>query len=294
MIGLVGTGLLGLAVGERLVASGYALRAYNRTRARAAPLAERGAKLCDSPAQAARGADLVITAVTDSDSLDEVVLGAGGVAEGAPRGSAVLDISTVTPSRERELASKLAGMGLGLLEGPVMGGPDAAREGRLVMMASGPRELADRHMDVLKSVASDVFYLGPSGAAHAVKLAMNVQIASLAISLSEGIELVKASGIDPEKFLEVLNSTYFGTGMSRKKAHRMARSQYPATFTLANLAKDLGLARAHADSAGLELRAADLARRLYSEAAGAGLGELDYTGIRELLKLPDPEDPGRA
>ena len=284
MIGLVGTGLLGLAVGERLMQSGYPLRAYNRTREKTAPLAKSGAEVCGSPADAARGTDLVITAVTDSDSLDEVVLGAGGVAEGAARGSAILDISTVTPSREQRLSAKLAGMGLGLIEGPVMGGPDAAREGRLVMMASGPKDLVDEHTAVLKSVASDVFYLGPSGAAHAVKLAMNVQIASLAVSLSEGIELVRASGVDPEKFLEVLNSTYFGTGMSRKKAYRMARSQYPATFTLANLAKDLRLACEHAGSAGLGLRAADLARELYSEAAGAGMGELDYTGIRELLK----------
>ena len=284
MIGLVGTGLLGLAVGKRLMESGYSLRAYNRTRDKATPLAKSGAKICSSPADVAHGVDLVITAVTDSDSLDEVVLGTRGVAEGAARGTTILDISTVTPSREQRLSEDLAGMELGLLEGPVMGGPDAAREGHLVMMASGPKDLVDKHTDVLKSLASDIFYLGPSGAAHAVKLAMNIQIASLAVSLSEGIELVRASGVDPEKFLEVLNSTYFGTGMSRKKAYRMARSQYPATFTLANLAKDLRLACEHAGSAGLDLRAADLARKLYSEASGAGMGELDYTGICELFK----------
>lgn len=284
MIGLVGTGLLGLAVGERLLDSGFDLRAYNRTPERAGPLRDAGARLCGSPAEAARGADLVITAVTDSDALDEVVLGKGGAAEGAGPGAAILDISTVDPSREKALAGRLAGMGLGLVEGPVMGGPDAARAGRLVMMASGPRELVDRHEKVLESIASDVLYIGPSGSAHAVKLAMNMQIASLAISLSEGMELVRASGVAPEKFLEVLNSTYFATGMSRKKAPRMARSEYPATFTLANLAKDLRLACGHADSAGAGLPAAGLARDLYARAAAAGLGDLDYTGIAELVR----------
>ena len=282
MIGLVGTGMLGLAVGQRLLDSGFPLQAYNRTRAKAEKL--RGAKVCGSPAEAASGADLTITAVTDSDALEQVVLGPRGVAEGAAPGSAVLDISTVDPRRERALAGKLAERGILLLEGPVMGGPDAALEGRLVMMASGPPDLVERHRAVLDSIASEIIYLGPSGSAHAVKLAMNVQIASLAISLSEGMELVRSSGIEPEKFLEVLNSTYFATGMSRKKAYRMARSEYPATFTLANLAKDLGLACGHAGSVGADVPAADLARGLYSEAAEGGLGNLDYTGIREHLK----------
>ena len=282
MMGLVGTGMLGLAVGHRLLDSGFPLQAYNRTRAKAEKL--RGAKVCGSPAEAARGADLTVTAVTDSDALEQVVLGPRGVAEGAAPGSAVLDISTVDPRRERALAGKLAARGILLLEGPVMGGPDAALEGRLVMMASGPPDLVERHRAVLDSIASETIYLGPSGSAHAVKLAMNVQIASLAISLSEGMELVRSSGIEPEKFLQVLNATYFATGMSRKKAHRMARSEYPATFTLANLAKDLRLACEHAESAGARIPAAQLARKLYSEAAQSGLADLDYTGIRERLR----------
>lgn len=280
MIGLVGTGMLGLAVGRRLLASGYGLQAYNRTRSKAEPL--RGARICGSPEEAARGADLTITAVTDSEALDEVVLGPRGAAAGG--GSAMLDISTVDPSRERALAARLAEKGVGLIEGPVMGGPDAALEGRLVMMASGPEDLVEKHSGVLRSLASEVIYIGPSGSAHAVKLAMNIQIASLAISLSEGMELVGESGVDREKFLQVLNSTYFSTGMSRKKAHRMARSEYPATFTLANLAKDLRLACGHAGSRGLELPAASLARELYEGAAGRGLADLDYTGIRERLR----------
>lgn len=281
MIGLVGTGMLGLAVGQRLLGCGYPVQAYNRTRSKAERL--RGAQICGSPAEAASGADLTITAVTDSDALDGVALGPRGIAETA-RGSAVLDVSTVDPARERALGAKLAEAGCGLLEGPVMGGPDAALGGRLVMMASGPPDLVERHRAVLSSLASEIIYLGPSGSAHAVKLAMNVQIASLAISLSEGMELVRSSGIEPEKFLQVLNATYFATGMSRKKAYRMARSEYPATFTLANLAKDLGLACGHAGSVGADVPAADLARRLYSEAAEGGLGSLDYTGIREHLK----------
>ena len=281
MIGLVGTGMLGLAVGQRLLGCGYSVQAYNRTRSKAERL--RGARICGSPAEAASGADLTITAVTDSGALDGVALGPRGIAETA-RGSAVLDISTVDPARERVLGAKLAEAGCGLLEGPVMGGPDAALEGRLVMMASGPPDLVERHRAVLDSIASEIIYLGPSGSAHAVKLAMNVQIASLAISLSEGMELVRSSGIEPEKFLQVLNATYFATGMSRKKAYRMARSEYPATFTLANLAKDLDLACGHAGSVGAGLPAAQLARRLYSEAAEGGLGNLDYTGIRERLR----------
>lgn len=281
MIGLVGTGMLGLAVGQRLLGRGYSLQAYNRTRSKAEQL--RGARICGSPAEAASGAELTITAVTDSDALEEVALGPRGIASAAG-GSAVLDISTVDPARERALAEKLAAAGRGLVEGPVMGGPDAALEGRLVMMASGPRDLVERHGAVLNSLASEIIYLGPSGSAHAVKLAMNVQIASLAISISEGMELARSSGVEPEKFLQVLNATYFATGMSRKKAYRMARSEYPATFTLANLAKDLGLACGHARSVKAGMPAAELARKLYSEAAEGGLGGLDYTGIRERLR----------
>ena len=200
----------------------------------------------------------------------------------------IADMSTVNPKSTKEISKKVTASGMDYLEIPVMGGPNVAIDGKLVMMISGRKEIFERFKNVFNSIAEQTFYLGDTGTAHSIKLAMNLQIAIFALSLSEGITLTKKAGIDPEIFLKILNSTGFKTTMSENKAYKMIKENYEPTFTLANLKKDLDTINDAADSFYLELPVAKFARKVYADAEDAGFGDLDYTGIiayiRELSK----------
>jgi 3-hydroxyisobutyrate dehydrogenase len=151
-------------------------------------------------------------------------------------------------------------------------------------MVSGNKESFDHCKNVFEKIANKVFFLGESGVAHSVKLAMNLQITMLALALSEGIILMKKANVDPKIFLEILNSTYFKTGMSEKKAFKMVDSKYDATFTLSNLKKDISTITSAAKSLGIELPMIKKAEQVYENAVKEGFGEIDYTGIIEYIK----------
>lgn len=277
-VGIVGTGMLGGAVALRLLGRGHEVSVYNRTPSKTAGAASRGARAAATPAEAA-DADAVIVAVRDAAAVREVSFGPGGIASGARAGAVVADMSTISPSESRGITAEFAGAGITRIDAPVMGGPDAAASGSLVLMASGDRGAYERCMPALGDVASRSFHLGGPGDACSVKLAMNLQITMIALGLAEGITLVRESGMDPARFLEVLNSTYFATGTSRGKAHRMIGGGQEPTFTLANLGKDIATMLRAAGDAGADLPMARRAGELYAEAAEAGLGGADYTGI---------------
>jgi len=193
-------------------------------------------------------------------------------------------MSTIDPTESKNISKKFQEYNIHKLDIPVMGGPNVAITGDLVMMASGNKESFDHCKNVLEKIANKVFFLGESGVAHTVKLAMNLQITMLALALSEAITLVKKANVDPKIFLEILNSTYFKTGMSEKKAYKMVEGKYDATFTLANLKKDINTMTSAAKSLGIELPMIKKAEEVYENAFKEGFGEIDYTGIIEYIK----------
>ena len=283
-IGVVGTGMLGEAVGLHLLDVGYEVTIFNRTKEKMKKLKEKGALIAESPMQVAENSDLVITIVKDADAVKEVIFGNSGIIFGKHDGMCIADMSTVNPNSTREISKQVIEDGIDYLEIPVMGGPNVAIDGKLVMMASGKKEVFEKFKTVFDSIAEQSFYLGGTGTAHSIKLAMNLQIAMLALSLSEGITLTKKAGFDPEIFLKILNSTYFKTGMSEGKAHQMISESIEPTFTLANLKKDLDTINDAADSFNAELPMAKIARKIYADATEAGFGDIDYTGIISYIK----------
>ncbi len=193
-------------------------------------------------------------------------------------------MSTIDPLESKNISRKFQEYNIHKLDIPVMGGPNVAITGDLIMMVSGNREIFENYKNVFEKIASKVFFLGESGIAHSVKLAMNLQITMLALALSEGIILVEKANVDPKIFLEILNSTYFKTGMSEKKAFKMIDSKYDITFTLANLKKDISTITNAAKSLGIELPMIKKAEEVYENALNEGFGKMDYTGIIEYIK----------
>ena len=283
-IGLVGTGMLGEAVGLHLMKSGHSLVAYNRTKSKTSNLEKNGAIISDTPKHVAESSELVITCVKDADAVDDVLFAQDGIVAGNHDGLVVAEMSTINPSNAMQNSKRLGEEGINSLEIPVMGGPNVAIDGELVLMASGDKNIFDKYKQVFDTIANKTFFLGKSGSAHSIKIAMNLQISLLALALSEGITLTKKAGFDPEKFLEILNSTYFKTGMSENKAHKMIRDEFEPTFTLKNLKKDLGIITDTAKDFGAVLPMAERANKIYADAVEAGFGEIDYTGILAYIK----------
>jgi len=283
-IGLIGTGMLGEAVGLHLLKSGFSLCVYNRTKSKTKSLEENGAVISDTPKHVAQSSELIITCVKDGDVAEQILFGQDGIVAGKHDGLTVAEMSTINPSSAIQNSKRLNEEKISSLETPVMGGPNVAIDGKLVLMASGDRDVFDKYKQVFDTIANKTFFLGKSGSAHSIKIAMNLQISLLALALSEGITLTRKAGFDPEKFLEILNSTYFKTGMSENKAHRMIKDEFEPTFTLKNLQKDLGIITEAAKDFGAVLPMAERANEIYRDAVDAGFGEIDYTGILAYIK----------
>jgi 3-hydroxyisobutyrate dehydrogenase len=283
-VGIVGTGLLGTAVGLNLLKKGHTVTAYNRTRSKTAPLEQNGAEIVDSPKKVSENSDVVFSIVKNADAVKKVAFGDDCIACGKHDDLVVCDMSTINPIMSKEIAKEFSKREIPFLDTPVMGGPNVAITGELVMMVGGEKNTFDKCKKIFDDIANKVFYLGPNGTAHSVKLAMNLQIAMLSLAISEGITLARGAKIEPEVFLQILNSTYFKTGMSETKAYKMLKNDYTPTFTLSNLKKDLDTINEAAKEFGLSLPMATKANAVYQDAEESGFGSLDYTAILEYLK----------
>jgi len=283
-IGIIGLGMLGNAVALHLVDSGFEVTVYNRTKEKTSKLKEKGITIAKSPKEIAQKSELVIIVVKDAEAVKQVSFENNGIIEGNHEKLIVADMSTIDPSESKKISKQFKNYGIVKLDIPVMGGPNVAITGDLVMMVSGDKESFENCKEVFDTIANKIFFLGESGVANSIKLAMNLQITMLALALSEGITLVKKSNVDPKIFLEILNSTYFKTGMSEKKAYKMIEGKYDTTFTLSNLKKDISTMTNAAKSLGIELPMTSKAEEVYENAIKEGFGDIDYTGIIEYLK----------
>ncbi len=283
-IGLVGTGILGNAVGLHLLESGYQLTAYNRTTEKTNELKKKGAQIVRTPKEVAQNSEVVITVVKDASAVKQVSFEKDGIIHGRHKDLVVCDMSTINPLESKNISEKFFENDIVMLDTPVMGGPNVAITGDLVMMAAGNKNTFNKCKGVFDTIANKVFFLGENGTAHGVKLAMNLQITMLALALSEGITLSRAVNVDPKIFLEILNSTYFKTGMSENKGYKMIQDKFDATFTLENLEKDINTILDTSKSLDLELPMTKKAKEVYGNAVKDGFGNLDYTGILAYLK----------
>jgi len=283
-IGIIGIGMLGEAVAENLLNLGYDISVYNRTIEKTRGVEIKGATVMSSPKAVAENTELVIIIVKDAIAVREVSFGKNGIIESGNKKLIVADMSTIDSVESKNIANEFQQNKIQKLEIPVMGGPNVAITGKLVMMASGPKTSFDYCKEIFDKIANKVFFLGEQGTANSIKLEMNLQITMLALSLSEGITLVEKSKVDPKIFLKVLNSTYFKTGMSENKAFKMINGDYDATFTMANLKKDITTMTNTAKELGIKLPMISKAEEIYENAINEGLGNLDYTRIIEYIK----------
>ena len=279
-ISLVGSGLLGTAIGERLLARGYRLHVWNRRQERAQALVAAGAQLASSPAEAVAAGELVITVLSDGPITAEVLLNQAGT---ALPGRLVLQVATIAPAESCALAIALQQRGARYLETPVLGSRPEALAGCLQVMVGG--ELADleRARPVLLALGGEPRHLGPVGAALHTKLALNQLIASLTHSFSLALHVVQQAGVEVETFMAILReSALYAPTFDKKLAKELADDYSNPNFPTAHLRKDLQLFLTAAAALQLETQGLRGLAELLERATAAGLDELDYSSLHRL------------
>lgn len=283
-VGLIGLGLMGLPMGQNLLRAGFSLVVWNRTSAKAEPLVRAGAKLAANPRETAAQADVLITIVSDPAALESVLWGADGALAGLRPGSTLVDSSTVSPDLARRIASACAERGANFLDAPVTGGTWGAEKGELVFMVGGKAEVLERVKPVLEAMGKRFFLLGPNGAGQTVKLGMNLLLALEVDALVEALALVTAAGVPAERLIEVMQSSMARSGVLDVKAPLILRNEFPASFPLRLMHKDLRLALELAREHGTPLPAASAAYATYTAVKDASTDDPDFAAVARFWK----------
>lgn len=275
-VGFCGLGRMGAPMAARLLEAGHDVAVWNRTSDRDASLVEAGASRAGSPAEAASGADVVVTMLADPRAVEQVVFGPEGVAEGVSSGTTLVEMSTIGADAVRSLAARLPD-GIEVLDAPVLGSVPQATDGTLKIFVGGDEATLGRCRPVLEAMGTPT-HLGPLGAGAAMKLVANSTLGVLMCGLAEALALADALGLDESAVLDILAESPIGV-TAKSKRTKVESGVYEANFTLALAAKDMGLVTAAAEAAGLDLRLAPAAREWLQRATAAGLGDLDYSAV---------------
>jgi 3-hydroxyisobutyrate dehydrogenase-like beta-hydroxyacid dehydrogenase len=283
-VGFIGLGLMGKPMARNLVKAGFPLVVWNRTAAKAEDLAREGAKLAANPREAAAQADVLVTIVSDPPALEEVLWDENGALDGLRRGAVLVDSSTVTPELERRAAAACAERGVDFLDAPVTGGTWGAEKGELVFMIGGKAEVLDRVMPVLSAMGKKFFLLGPNGAGQTVKLAMNLLLAVEVDALAESLALVTAAGIPGERFVEVMQSGMGRAPVLDVKAPLILKDEFPASFPLRLMHKDVRLALDLARQRGVTLPVGSAALATFTAVLDASKDDPDFAAVARFWK----------
>jgi 3-hydroxyisobutyrate dehydrogenase len=277
-VGWLGTGRMGSVLVRRLLAAGLDVHVYNRTRAKAEPLAAAGAKVADKITELAAARVVFVTVGTPEDLIDAVV-GPFGLLAGEHTPEIVVDLSTVSAQASAHVRSELAARGCEFLAAPVMGNPRVAAAGRLTFAVSGSARaaaIARPYLDVLGARAT---YVGDGELARTVKLCHNLMLGVLTQSLAEVTVLAEKAGVSRQAFLGCINDSVMGSAFTRYKSHAMVNLDFEATFTAALLAKDLELGLAAGREHGVPMPVAGLVQQIVQGLIGYGYGEHDFAAL---------------
>ena len=283
-VAFIGLGNMGRPMAGHLIDAGFALRVHARRADAMAPLAARGATACGSPAEAARGAQFIVTNVTSSDDVRAVLLGPQGAVEGAAAGSVVIDHSTIAAEVTREIAAALAARGIEMLDCPVSGGVKGAQAKTLSIMVGGRPEVLERARPLLAAVGQTITHIGGHGAGQVVKACNQiVQVINIQ-GIAEAMLFARAQGVDCEKMLAALQAGFAGSKMLDLMGPKMARREFGAGIEARLHQKDYGLIVDMARAAGLGMPATALVAQQLNALVGRGWGSDDTSSLLRVLE----------
>ena len=290
-LAFIGTGIMGAPMAGHLLAAGHKLRVHTRTRSKAEDLLRRGANWADSPADAARDADVVFINVPDTPDVEAVVLGDRGVISAAPPGLVVVDHSTISPSATRRMNDALSARGATLLDAPVSGGDVGARNATLSIMVGGDEAAFRRVRPLLEKLGKTITHCGPSGTGQLTKLVNQILVSVTNLAACEALTFAKKSGLDLAKTIGALSGGAAGSWQWSNLAPRMAAGDFAPGFMIDLQVKDLRLVCEAAREAGLDPAATDLVKRLFEAGQAQGRGR---EGTQALFAVVEQFESGKA
>jgi 3-hydroxyisobutyrate dehydrogenase len=285
-VALLGLGKMGGGMATNLLKAGFPLTIWNRTRAKAESVAAQGARVADTPAGAAKGAQLVLVILADDNASREVWLGKAGALAAADPGAVLVESSTASPVWIAELNAAAKARGLELLDAPVTGSRVQAEEGKLNFLVGGPEQALNKVRPALEAMSQKILHLGPVTSGAKMKLLNNFLCGVQLASLAEGMAWLERSGLDRDQAIELLNAGAPGSPLMASMAYRMTNDLETVNFSLALLSKDLAYAHAAAEGAGVDLTTATNAKHLLDRAIAAGYGDKDMANVVEVLRHP--------
>lgn len=285
-VALLGTGTMGLGMAKNLLKAGFVLTVYNRTRSKAESLAAGGAVIANTPAEAARAADVVISILADDHASRAAWLGDDGALAAMSSGSTIVECGTVSPEWIAELEREARGKGGAMVEAPVTGSRPQAEAGQLTFLCGAEESALENVRPVLQSMSKAIVHFGPVGCGGQVKLINNFLCGVQVASFAEAFAWVERTGLDRQQTLDFLKSGAAGSGILTAMTDRMIARTYEVNFLLRLLNKDLRYAQAAAAKYGITLTTGATTEQLFDKAERQGLGEKDMSAVVEVLREP--------
>ena len=283
-VAFLGLGTMGAAMAANLSKAGFAVTAWNRTPGRAPELAGLGVEMAANPAAAAANTEIVVICVSDTPDVEAVLFGADGVAGGARAGTLVIDCSTIAPSGSWDFAARLKEHGLAMVDAPVSGGSEGARNATLTIFVGGDADDVERARPVLAALGKTITHVGPIGAGQAVKAVNQVILAATYLGVAEGIVLAIKAGLDVEQVVGALGGGAAQSWVLANRSGRMLDNDYPLGFKVALHRKDLGIALELANQLGAVLPVSALVAQLESGLIAAGHGDDDMSAVARAIR----------
>jgi 3-hydroxyisobutyrate dehydrogenase len=287
-VAFIGLGVMGYPMAGHLATAGHRVTVFNRTKAKAnkwvkAHSKKHGGKAAATPAQAAKGADIVCVCVGMDDDVREVVFGAKGALADMKKGAILVDHTTASADLARELETAAKKKGVGFLDAPVSGGQAGAENGALTVMVGGAKATFKKAEPVLSVYARAVTLLGPAGSGQLTKMVNQICIAGLVQGLSEGIHFAQKAGLDGNKVVDVITKGAAGSWQMENRGKTMLKDKFDFGFAVDWMIKDLGMSLDEATRNGALLPITALVHQNYRELQARGGGRWDTSSLLRLL-----------
>jgi 3-hydroxyisobutyrate dehydrogenase-like beta-hydroxyacid dehydrogenase len=282
-VGYIGLGVMGGQMVNRLLEKGHAVTGYNRTRSKAEWLIERGMRWADSPRAVVEASDIVFTMVTNAAALESLAEGASGILAALRPGKILVDMTTGSPAKCRELAAKVRQKGADMVDAPVSGSPLTLQQGKLSIMVGGRPETFDLVKPILEDIGPKVTYVGEVGLAVTMKIATNLSLAVQMLAFSEGVLLAEKSGIPRETAVDVLTHSVIGSPMVQYRGPFVLKMPEDAWFDVNMMQKDLLLALELGRQVDVPLPTTSVTNELLTAARATGLAKQDFAVIFQVL-----------
>ena len=283
-VGFIGLGIMGQPMAQNVARGGFQLTVFNRTSEKAAPLADAGATLAETPKAVAQASDVIILMLAGPEAIDAVLEGPDGLMAAMQAGQTLVNMSTVSPQYARQLADRVNAKSALAIDAPVSGSRKPAEEGALVILAGGPQDKVTELEPLLMRMGKKEVYCGEAGQGASMKMAVNLLLGIMVAGISEAVNLGQKSGLDTTTMLETMLAGPMGCALFEFKKPMLIEDSFAAQFPLKHMTKDIRFALQTADENGATTPIGHTVFQLYRQSMGQGLADQDFAAVKKVFE----------